>query len=219
MPAGAAVAVRELAPAAVPSVQEVAAAMPEAFVATAPAGSTDPPPVATAKVTATPETGLLLTSRTSTAGGVATAVPAVAVWAFPALTAIWVGAPAVSAMDVEVAVERPVELKLSVRAPTVTGDRQPSKRRQAVRVGVDGGRPAERPATRGDRDRDGADAGHRIARGILCLHRRLLRERDAILRASRRAGSPSRGGVAAPAPRVMVLLVAAVSAPEVNRRL
>ena len=79
MPAGAASAVSVLGPAAGPSVQEVAAAMPLAFVVTAATGSTEPPPLATAKVTATPATGLLLTSRTTTDGATGTVLPAVAV--------------------------------------------------------------------------------------------------------------------------------------------
>ena len=102
MPPGAAVAVREFAPAVVPRVHEVAVAMPEASVATGVLGNTEPPPEATAKVTATPGTGLLLTSRTTTEGSTATALPAVAVCAWPALTAIWVGAPAASAIDADV---------------------------------------------------------------------------------------------------------------------
>src|SRR6267143_2416883 len=50
----------------------------------------------TANVTATLATGLLLTSRTITDGGVATAVPAGAVWLLPPLTAICVAVPAVT---------------------------------------------------------------------------------------------------------------------------
>ena len=86
------VAVRVLAPAVVPSVQLPTVAMPEALVVAA-APVTEPPPEATAKVTATPETGLLLASVTSTLGAVATAVPAVAVWPLPADSAIWVAGP------------------------------------------------------------------------------------------------------------------------------
>ena len=52
-------AVSELAPAVVPRVQDVAAAMPLASVSTGVAGSTVPAPAATANVTATPGTGLL----------------------------------------------------------------------------------------------------------------------------------------------------------------
>src|SRR6266849_8561496 len=82
-----AVAVSVFAPAVVPSVQEVAAAMPLALVSTAVVGLTVPPPVATAKVTATPATGLPLASFTITEGAIATAVPTVAVWVLPAFTA------------------------------------------------------------------------------------------------------------------------------------
>ena len=98
----------------------MAAATPDASVATGVAGRTEPPPLATAKVTATPDTGLLLTSRTSTAGSTATALPAVADCPLPApLIAICVGAPAVSATDAEVTEVSPALAKLSVRAPTV----------------------------------------------------------------------------------------------------
>jgi hypothetical protein len=64
--------------------------MPEAFVV-AEALETEPPPELTVKVTVTPDTGLLLASRTSTLGAVATAVPTVADWLLPALMAICVG--------------------------------------------------------------------------------------------------------------------------------
>src|SRR5574341_323176 len=87
------VAVRELAPAAVPRVQLPTVAMPAAsVVALAPVML--PPPDATAKVTAIPGTGLLYWSWTITDGGVATAVPTVALWPSPALAAICVGASA-----------------------------------------------------------------------------------------------------------------------------
>jgi hypothetical protein len=69
------VAVRVFAPAVVPSVQDVTAAIPPALVVAGVVGLTVPPPDATAKVTATPATGLLNWSRTITEGGVATAVP------------------------------------------------------------------------------------------------------------------------------------------------
>src|SRR5438105_1969168 len=72
--------------AAVPNVQEFAAATPLAVVVTA----------VGANVTATPATGLLNWSRTITAGGVATAVPTVAVWWSPALGAIDAAAAAVT---------------------------------------------------------------------------------------------------------------------------
>src|SRR5256886_2195559 len=64
--------------AAVPSVQEFAAATPFALVVTAVAGSTVPVSPLVANVTATPGTGLANWSRTITEGGVATAVPTVA---------------------------------------------------------------------------------------------------------------------------------------------
>ncbi len=51
----------------------------------------EPPPEATAKVTATPDTGLLFASVTSTLGAMATAVPTVADWLLPAFRVILVG--------------------------------------------------------------------------------------------------------------------------------
>src|ERR1700756_268692 len=90
-----AVAVRVFEPAVVPSVQDGTAAIPFAAVVTGVVGFTVPPPDATANVTPTPATGLPFTSFTTTEGGVVTAVPAVAVWPLPVLTAIWVAAPAV----------------------------------------------------------------------------------------------------------------------------
>src|SRR5262249_13563160 len=56
----------------------------------------EPPPEATAKVTATPGTGLPKASWTRTAGGVPTRVPAGAVWWSPALTTRTVGGPGVT---------------------------------------------------------------------------------------------------------------------------
>src|SRR5437879_514106 len=90
------VAVREFGPALVPSVQEVNAATPLAFVTIGVVGLTLPLPAAGVNVTDTPATGLLNWSRTITAGGVATAVPTVAVWLVPALDAIDVAAAAVT---------------------------------------------------------------------------------------------------------------------------
>src|SRR5687768_6613659 len=72
------VAVSVFAPAAAPSVQLPTVAMPLPFVEAAPPVTLPPPPV-TAKVTDVPAiTALLNWSRTSTDGGVATAVPTVA---------------------------------------------------------------------------------------------------------------------------------------------
>jgi hypothetical protein len=88
------VAVRVLVPAVVPSVQLVTTAIPLLFVVTAVVGTTVPPPNATANVTSVPETGLLKASRTITAGAIATAVPTVALWLLPALTAIEAAAAA-----------------------------------------------------------------------------------------------------------------------------
>src|SRR5437764_3143247 len=80
--------------AAVPSVQEFAAATPLAVVVTAVGGSTVPLSPVVANVTATPATGLANWSRTITDGGVPTAVPTVATWLSPAFNAIWVAGPA-----------------------------------------------------------------------------------------------------------------------------
>src|SRR5207247_8829223 len=82
------VAVSVFAPAPGPSVHDVTAAMPLPLVVTAVVGSTVPSPDATANVTATPATGLLNWSSTVTDGGVATAVPTVAVWPLTPLVAI-----------------------------------------------------------------------------------------------------------------------------------
>ena len=71
------VAVKVFEPTVVPKVQLPTVAIPLTLVI-ADAPVTEPPPVATAKVTLTPLTGLLFTSFTITLGGVATAVPAVA---------------------------------------------------------------------------------------------------------------------------------------------
>src|SRR5213592_3451585 len=90
-----AVAVSVLAPADVPSVQDVIVAIPLASVMTAVAGLTVPLPDATAKRTGTPAVGLSNWSRTSTAGGVATAVPTVADCVFPTWIVSCVAAPVV----------------------------------------------------------------------------------------------------------------------------
>src|SRR5437773_1875572 len=90
-----AVAVSVLAPADVPSVQDVIVAIPLASVMTAVAGLTVPLPDATAKRTGTPAVGLSNWSRTSSAGGVATAVPTVADCVLPAWIVSCVAWPAV----------------------------------------------------------------------------------------------------------------------------
>lgn len=73
-----AVAVKVLAPAVAPSVQEPTVAMPLALVIAAPP-ATLPPPDAAANVTLTPDTTLPFASLTITDGAIATALPAVAV--------------------------------------------------------------------------------------------------------------------------------------------
>jgi hypothetical protein len=72
------VAVSVLPPTIDPSVQLPTVAMPLALVVALPPVML-PPPVATANVTVTPETGLSNASRTRTLGAVVTAVPTVAV--------------------------------------------------------------------------------------------------------------------------------------------
>ena len=78
-----AVAVMVLTPAVVPSVQEPGDARPFEFVVVV-SVVPEPPPEATAKVTETPGTLLLLASTTNTVGTVPTAVPTVDDWLFPA---------------------------------------------------------------------------------------------------------------------------------------
>ena len=70
------VAVNVLDPAVEPKVQLPTVAIPLPLVV-AESPVPDPPPVATANVTLTPETGLLLASFTITLGAVETAVPTV----------------------------------------------------------------------------------------------------------------------------------------------
>ena len=76
----------ELTPSVVAELPMVRVAIPEALVVAAPP-TIEPAPLATAKVTETPGTGLLLNSLTITYGALATAVLTVAVWVFPALLA------------------------------------------------------------------------------------------------------------------------------------
>ena len=82
------VAVTVLFPTAVPSFHDVTLATPWASVFTALVGFTVPPPDATAKVTLTPDTGLLYWSRTITAGRTATFVFTAAVCPSPESAAI-----------------------------------------------------------------------------------------------------------------------------------
>src|SRR5439155_1712888 len=89
------VAVSVFVPAVVPSVHEVTAAIPSAPVVTGDVGVTVPPPDATANVTDTPATGSPFASCTLADAPTATAVPAVAVWLFPPLSAIVLAASAV----------------------------------------------------------------------------------------------------------------------------
>src|SRR5581483_7273086 len=107
------VAVRVFWPAPVPSVHEPTVAMPFApVVALVPVA--EPPPEATANVTATPATGLPYASVTSTDGFVATLVFTVALWWSPAFTAIELAAAEVTVRPVLVAPETPLALAVSV---------------------------------------------------------------------------------------------------------
>src|SRR2546421_3103993 len=117
MPLPAAVAVRVFVSAVGPSVQDVTAAIPLAFVVTCVAGLTVPPPEVTANVTATPATGFPAPSRTITAGGEATAVPAGADWLVGPLAAI---AAAVGCETVTLTgAERPALVAVTVAVPGV----------------------------------------------------------------------------------------------------
>src|SRR5437762_13813942 len=108
-----AVAVRVLVPGVVPSVHDVTAAMPLPFVATL-VGLAVPPPDVTAKATRSEERRVGKASRTSTDGGVATAVPTVADWPSPPFSVIVAAAPALSGIALEVAGLRLVASKRSV---------------------------------------------------------------------------------------------------------
>src|SRR5690348_11842859 len=100
-------------PAVGPRVHDVAAAIPLALLVTGVVGLTVPPPDATANVTATPATGFAFASVTRTEGGIGTAVPAVTVWLFPALTAMLAAAPGFT-VTVAVAVTTKVPLTVAV---------------------------------------------------------------------------------------------------------
>jgi hypothetical protein len=111
------VALRVFVPATGPSVHEPTVAMPAAFVdAVTPV--TDPPPDTTAKVTDTPDVGLPLTSLTITDGGIATALPATALWLSPAFFASEAAAPAVD-VAVNATGVRPPKVALTTLVPVV----------------------------------------------------------------------------------------------------
>src|SRR5205823_7081522 len=108
-----AVAVAVMRPAVVTGVQDCAPPIPSVPVVTGVVGVTVPLPGLAAKVTATPETGLPLASRTITDGGGVTAVPAGADVP-PPFGAIEAAVPAPSAIAPEVAGVSPPPPKLSV---------------------------------------------------------------------------------------------------------
>src|SRR5439155_1057279 len=121
-----AVAVSVFGPAVVPSVHEVTVAIPLLPVVTGVVGLTVPPPDATVKVTARPATGLLNWSRTITDGSVVTAVPAVALWLFPALIAIELAAAALTVtVAVCVTVTEPFTVAATVFVPAAVELRVP----------------------------------------------------------------------------------------------
>src|SRR5690606_2632884 len=107
------VAVRVFAPAVLPRVQLPTVAMPLAPV-TWLSPVADPPPLATAKVTATPLTGFPDASLTSTLGAVGRAVATVAVWPSPAFAAIVAAGPAVRVMVPLTAAVSPEALSVRV---------------------------------------------------------------------------------------------------------
>src|SRR5579859_1676081 len=90
-----AVAVIELGPTVLPRIHEPIVAIPDELVVVGFVPVSDPLPVTTAKVTVTPETGLLLTSVTRTEGAMATELPAVADCPSPALIDIFAAPPTV----------------------------------------------------------------------------------------------------------------------------
>lgn len=93
------VAVRLLLPPDEPSVQEPTEATPEPFVV-ADSPDADPPPVTTANVTDTPLTGFPPESLITTAGALATWLPADALCELPVETAIDVAVPVVTEIPV-----------------------------------------------------------------------------------------------------------------------
>src|SRR5256885_4646498 len=111
--------------------------MPLALVVTAVAGSTVPPPEATSNVTETPPTGLPNWSRTTTDGSVATAVPTVADWPSPALTAMLPASPAVPvAVNVTGLPVRPVDVAVRAIAFAAGAGGPPPPRAVPPAVGV-----------------------------------------------------------------------------------
>jgi hypothetical protein len=107
------VAVSVLVPAAGPRVQLPTVAMPFASVVWVPP-VTLPPPVVTAKVTATPATGLFDASFTTTDGGGLTAVPTCADCVVGLFAAMLAADPAAKLIVPDVAAVSPLAPKLSV---------------------------------------------------------------------------------------------------------
>src|SRR5207247_694401 len=100
-----------------PSVQLPTVAIPLAFVVWL-APVIVPPPRSEERRAATFGTGLLNSSRTSTAGGVATAVPTGALWLFPAAITRELASPS-APVAVKVSGLSPLEVAVSVFVPAV----------------------------------------------------------------------------------------------------
>jgi hypothetical protein len=116
-------AVSELAPALVPRVQLPTVATPlELLVCDPPV--TLPPPAVTANVTAAPATGFWFASLMMTEGGIATATPAEAVCASPAVLVIEAAAPAAEVAVNVTGVRLPVDA-MSVFVPMLVPRVQP----------------------------------------------------------------------------------------------
>ena len=113
-----AVAVSVFVPAELASVHVPAVALPLEFVVVV-APAIDPPPLLIANVTLTPGTAFPDASVTSTDGGTLTAVATVALWLFPALTAIAEAAPAPRVITFDVAAASAGALNASARGPAL----------------------------------------------------------------------------------------------------
>src|SRR5262249_28053584 len=125
-----AVAVREFDPTVVPSVQEPMVAMPVTPVVVGFVPVREPPPVATAKLTVTPKTGLVLASAPGPAGPAAPADPAVALCPSPAEAEIFAAAPGFTTTEACCVIATPlivadtvfVSALVDARVPVATPD-------------------------------------------------------------------------------------------------
>src|SRR6185436_10024690 len=110
--------VRVFVPAFGPSVQLPTVATPLPLVVWFPP-VIDPPPLATANVTRTPDTGAPLASVTFTEGDVVSVVPGGAVWLFPPSIATAVGGGVAVAVNVTGLPESPAHVAVSEFPPVV----------------------------------------------------------------------------------------------------